>query len=71
MKDEFSARYVRAAKVYGDSPSEDRIANEYASYLSGEYAVCLRFLSPGDHLSKGICDGENPGASGNARSKRR
>src|SRR5882762_4462908 len=46
MKDEFSARYVRAAKVYGDSPSEDRIANEYASYLSGEYAVCLRFLSP-------------------------
>jgi hypothetical protein len=46
MKDEFSARHVRAAKVYGDSPSEDRIANEYASYLSGEYAVCLRFLSP-------------------------
>ena len=46
MKEEFSARYVRAAKVYGDSPSEDRIVNEYASYLSGEYAVCLRFLSP-------------------------
>ena len=46
MKGEFSARYVRAAKVYGDSPSEDRIVNEYASYLSGEYAVCLRFLSP-------------------------
>ena len=46
MKEEFSARYVRAAKVYGDSPSEDRIASEYTSYLSGEYAVCLRFLSP-------------------------
>jgi Family of unknown function (DUF6058) len=46
MKEEFGARYVRAAKVYGDSPSEDRIASEYAAYLSGEYAVCLRFLSP-------------------------
>src|ERR1700730_7401983 len=46
MKDEFGARYVRAAKVYGDSPSGDRIASEYAAYLSGEYAVCLRFLSP-------------------------
>jgi hypothetical protein len=46
MKDEFGARYARAAKAYGDSPSEDRIAGEYASYLSGEYAVCLRFLSP-------------------------
>jgi hypothetical protein len=34
MKDEFGARYVRAAKAYGDSPSEDRIASEYASYLS-------------------------------------
>jgi hypothetical protein len=46
MKDEFAARYARAAKVYGDSPSEDRIASEYATYLSGEYAVCLGFLSP-------------------------
>jgi len=46
MKEEFSARYVRAAKAYGDSPSEGRIVSEYASYLSGEYAVCLRFLSP-------------------------
>jgi Family of unknown function (DUF6058) len=46
MKEEFGARYARAARAYGDSPTEDRIASEYAAYLSGEYAVCLRFLSP-------------------------
>jgi hypothetical protein len=46
LKDEFAARYVRAARTYEDLPSEDRIAKEYASYLSGEYAACLRFVSP-------------------------
>jgi Family of unknown function (DUF6058) len=46
MKDEFGARYARAGKAYGDSPSEERIAVEYTSYLSGEYGVCLRLVSP-------------------------
>jgi Family of unknown function (DUF6058) len=46
MKDEIAARYVRAAAAYGDSPSEERIGAEYASYLSGEYGVCLRLVSP-------------------------
>ncbi|HEX3444050.1 MAG TPA: DUF6058 family natural product biosynthesis protein, partial [Chthoniobacterales bacterium] len=46
MKDEFAARYIRAAAAYADSPSEERIEAEYAAYLSGEYAVCLRFVSP-------------------------
>jgi hypothetical protein len=71
MKEEFSARYVRAAKVYGDSPSEDRHRERICFLFERRICRLPSVLITGDHLSKGICDGENPGASGNARSKRR
>jgi hypothetical protein len=46
MQDEFSDRYTRTAGAYCDPLSQDRVAEEYTAYLSGEYAVCLRFVSP-------------------------
>jgi Family of unknown function (DUF6058) len=46
MKDEFFARYRRSAELYSDRVSEERVAAEYADYLSGEFAVCLRWVTP-------------------------
>jgi hypothetical protein len=46
MKDEFFARYRRSAETYNDRESEERVAAEYDAYLSGEYAVCLRWVTP-------------------------
>jgi hypothetical protein len=46
MKDEFFARYRTSAESYNDRVSEERVAAEYAGYLSGEYAVCLRWVTP-------------------------
>ncbi|HEX4200981.1 MAG TPA: DUF6058 family natural product biosynthesis protein, partial [Chthoniobacterales bacterium] len=46
MKAEFSARYRRCAESYNDRASEERVAPEYADYLSGEFAVCLRWVTP-------------------------
>jgi hypothetical protein len=46
MKDEFFARYRRSAESYNDRESEEGVAAEYDAYLSGEYAVCLRWVTP-------------------------
>jgi hypothetical protein len=46
MKDEFLERYTRSGAAYGNPPSRDRALEEFTAYLSGEYAVCLRFVSP-------------------------
>lgn len=46
MKAEFFARYRRSAESYHDRVSEERLAEEYAGYLSGEYGVCLRWVTP-------------------------
>ena len=54
MKAEFFARYRRIAESYNDRVSEERVAAEYADYLSGEFAVCLRWVTPETIFLKGF-----------------
>ena len=46
MKAEFFTRYRRSAESYNDRVSEERVVAEYADYLIGEFAVCLRWVTP-------------------------
>ena len=54
MKKEFFARYRRTAEAYGEQISEEQMEEEYAGYLSGEYAVCLRWVTPETIFLKGL-----------------
>jgi len=54
LKREFSAQYRRTAEAYGQQISEAQIEEEYAAYLSGEYAVCLRWVTPETIFLKGL-----------------
>ncbi|MBV8278280.1 MAG: hypothetical protein JO170_23890 [Verrucomicrobia bacterium] len=54
LKKEFSARYRRTAESYGEQIPEAHIGEEFAAYLSGEYAVCLRWVTPETILLKGL-----------------
>jgi Family of unknown function (DUF6058) len=58
MKDEFTARYLRIAGAYGEKPAGEEVAREYDSYLSGEYAVCLRLVLPETIFLKGFAIAE-------------
>ena len=57
MKKEFFARYQRMAESYGQQISEAQIGEEFASYLSGEYGVCLRWVTPETIFLKGLAMG--------------
>ena len=54
MKKEFYARYQRTAQAYGEQISDPQMEEEYAGYLSGEYAVCLRWVTPETIFLKGL-----------------
>jgi hypothetical protein len=54
LKSEFSMRHRRTAGAYGQQISEAQIEAEYAAYLSGEYAVCLRWVTPETIFLKGL-----------------
>jgi len=54
MKKEFFARYQRTAQAYGEQISDAQIEEEYAGYLSGDYAVCLRWVTPETIFLKGL-----------------
>ncbi|HTD13698.1 MAG TPA: DUF6058 family natural product biosynthesis protein [Chthoniobacterales bacterium] len=57
LKKEFFARYQRIAEPYGQQISEAQIGEEFASYLSGEYGVCLRWVTPETIFLKGLAMG--------------
>jgi len=54
LKKEFFARYQRIAESYGQQISEAQIGEDFASYLSGEYGVCLRSVTPETIFLKGL-----------------
>jgi|HubBroStandDraft_6_1064221.scaffolds.fasta_scaffold03260_9 hypothetical protein len=54
MKNEFLTRYLRTAESYCERVPGEQIAEEYTAYLSGEYAVCLRWVTPETIFLKGI-----------------
>jgi hypothetical protein len=54
LKKEFFARYQRTAQSYGQQIDEAQIGEEYEGYLSGEYAVCLRWVTPETIFLKGL-----------------
>jgi hypothetical protein len=54
LKREFAARYQRTAESHGQVVSEGQIEEEYAAYLSGEYGVCLRWVTPETIFLKGL-----------------
>jgi hypothetical protein len=45
------------AESYGQQISEAQIGEEFASYLSGEYGVCLRWVTPETIFLKGLAMG--------------
>jgi hypothetical protein len=57
LKKEFAARYQRGAESYGQPIAEAQIEEEFASYLSGEYGVCLRWVTPETIFLKGLAMG--------------
>ena len=57
LKKEFFARYQRTAESYGQQIPEAEVGEEFASYLSGEYAVCLRWVTPETIFLKGLAMG--------------
>jgi hypothetical protein len=57
LKKEFSSRYQRGAEAYGEQISEAQIEEEFAAYLSGEYGVCLRWVTPETIFLKGLAMG--------------
>ncbi|MBV8102296.1 MAG: hypothetical protein JOZ31_24390 [Verrucomicrobia bacterium] len=58
LKKQFFARYQRMAESYGQEIPEAQIAEEFASYLSGEYGVCLRWVTPETIFLKGLAMGK-------------
>jgi hypothetical protein len=54
LKKEFFVRYQRTAESYGQQISEAQIGEEFDGYLSGEYAVCLRWVTPETIFLKGL-----------------
>ncbi len=58
LKEEFYARYQRTAGAYGQQIPYAQVDEEFASYLSGEYAVCLRWVTPETIFLKGLAMGK-------------
>jgi Family of unknown function (DUF6058) len=58
LKKQFFARYQRMAESYGQQIPEGQIGEEFASYLSGEYGVCLRWVTPETIFLKGLAMGK-------------
>jgi hypothetical protein len=54
MKEAFLARYRRIAAAYNESPSTNIVNQEYEGYLSGEYGVCLKTVTPETIFLKGF-----------------
>jgi Family of unknown function (DUF6058) len=54
LKKQFFARYQRIAESYGQQIPEAQIREEFESYLSGEYGVCLRWVTPETIFLKGL-----------------
>src|SRR5260370_23218030 len=54
MRNEFLTRYLRTAESYRERVSGEQMAEEYTAYLSGEYAVCLRWVTTETIFLKGI-----------------
>ena len=54
MKEAFLTRYRRIAAAYNESPSTNIINQEYEGYLSGEYGVCLKTVTPETIFLKGF-----------------
>jgi hypothetical protein len=54
IKEAFSARYRRIAAAYNESPSTNIVNQEYEGYLSGEYGVCLKTVTPETIFLKGF-----------------
>jgi Family of unknown function (DUF6058) len=54
IKEAFFARYQRIAAAYNESPSTNRVKQEYEGYLSGEYGVCLKTVTPETIFLKGF-----------------
>jgi Family of unknown function (DUF6058) len=48
----------RMAESYGQQSPEVQIGEEFASYLSGEYRVCLRWVTPETIFLKGLAMGK-------------
>jgi hypothetical protein len=61
LKKEFLARYQRTAESYGQQIPKAQVEEEFASYLSGEYAVCLRWVTPETIFLKGLAMGRIDG----------
>jgi hypothetical protein len=58
LKKRFFAQYRRMADSYGQRIPEAQIGEEFASYLSGEYGVCLRWVTPETIFLKGLAMGK-------------
>jgi uncharacterized protein DUF6058 len=54
MREAFLARYRRIAAAYNESPSTNFVNQEYEAYLSGEYGVCLKTVTPETIFLKGF-----------------
>jgi len=54
MQKAFFERYRRVAGAYGEKPSETQLLEEFEGYLSGEYAVCLKIVTPETIFLKGL-----------------
>ena len=52
LKDVFEERYADAARELGAPISEELLAAEWEGYLSGDYGVCLRGLTPENICAK-------------------
>jgi hypothetical protein len=58
LKKQFCVRYQRMAESYHQDTSEPQITEEFAAYLSGEYGVCLRWVTPETIFLKGLAMGK-------------
>ena len=58
LEKQFFAQYQRMAESYGQQIPEAQIREEFASYLSGEYGVCLRWVTPETIFLKGLTMGK-------------
>ena len=54
INEAFLARYRRIAAAYNESPSTNIVNQEYEGYLSGEYGVCLKTVTPETIFLKGF-----------------
>jgi hypothetical protein len=50
----FFERFHRIAGAYGEQPLELQLIEEFEGYLSGEYAVCLKMVTPETIFLKGF-----------------